>query len=133
MASSLGRAQPPRVCSRATHGAPICLEEASVRLVRINDEPAQSGKAIQAKWTTRHELAALRALIVKAKKQGDLRRWRRAKAVRAYINGKKVLAIAAELEVVRASVNQWLGVVRHRRRRGARATQGAGPGTQAVP
>jgi len=28
--------------------------------------------------------------------------------VRDYINGKKVLAIAAELEVVRASVNQWL-------------------------
>lgn len=30
----------------------------------------------------RHELAKLRALIVKAKKQGDLRTWRRDKAVR---------------------------------------------------
>ena len=79
-----------------------------MRLVRIKDEPAQPGKAIQAKWTTRHELAKLRALITKAKKQGDLRTWRRGKAVRDYINGKKVLAIAAELEVVRASVNQWL-------------------------
>jgi transposase len=47
-------------------------------------------------------------LIVKAKKEGDLRTWRRGKAVRDYINGKKVLAIVAELEVVRASVNQWL-------------------------
>jgi transposase len=79
-----------------------------VRLVRIKETPAQPGEAIQAKWTTRRELAKLRALIVKAKKQGDLRTWRRGKAVRDYINGKKVLVIAAELEVVRASVNQWL-------------------------
>ena len=73
-----------------------------MRLVRVK-EPAQPGKAIQAKWTTRHELAKLRALIVKAKKQGDLRTWRRGKAVRDYINGKKVLAIVAELEVVRGA------------------------------
>ena len=79
-----------------------------MRRVRVKKAPAQPGKAIQAKWTTRHELAKLRALIVKAKKQGDLRTWRRGKAVRDYINGKKVLVIAAELEVVRASVNQWL-------------------------
>ncbi len=79
-----------------------------MRPVRIKDEPAQPGKAVQARWTTRHELAKLRALVVKAKKQGDLRTWRRAKAVRDYINGKKVLVIVAELEVVRASVNQWL-------------------------
>ncbi|TMQ14319.1 MAG: hypothetical protein E6J90_04210 [Deltaproteobacteria bacterium] len=80
-----------------------------MRLVRIKDEPAQPGKAIQAMWTTRHELAKLRALIVKAKKQGDLWTWRRSKAVRDYINGKKVLAIAADLEVVRASVNRGKG------------------------
>jgi hypothetical protein len=60
-----------------------------VRLVRVKKAPAQPGKAIQAKWTTRHELAKLRALIVKARKQGDLRTWRRGKAVRDYINGKK--------------------------------------------
>jgi hypothetical protein len=79
-----------------------------VRLVRVKEAPAQPGKAIQAKWTTRHELAKLRALIVKAKKQGDLRTWWRGKAVWDYINGKKVLAIAAEFEVARAAVNQWL-------------------------
>jgi hypothetical protein len=58
-------------------------------LVRVKDEPAQPGKAIQAKWTTRRELAKLRALIVKAKKRGDLRR---GKAMWDYVNGKKVMA-----------------------------------------
>lgn len=79
-----------------------------MRQVRIKDEPAQPGKAIQAQWTTRRELAKLRALIVKTKKQGDLRTWRRGKAVWDYINGKKVIAIAAGFEVARAAVNQWL-------------------------
>ena len=79
-----------------------------MRRVRIKKAPARPGKAIQAKWTTRHELAKLRALMVKAKKQGDLRTWRRGKAVWDYLNGKKVLAIAAEFEVARAAVNQWL-------------------------
>ena len=45
---------------------------------------------------------------MQAKKQGDLRTWRCGKAVRDYLHGKPVRAIAAELEVVRASVNQWL-------------------------
>lgn len=79
-----------------------------MRSKRIKDERAKPGKAIQAKWTTRHELAKLNALVVKAKKDGDLLTWRRAKAVRDYIRGKPVLTIVAELEVVRASANQWL-------------------------
>jgi transposase len=79
-----------------------------VRRVRVKKAPARPGKAIQTKWTTRRELAKLRALVVKAKKQGDLRTWRRGKAVWDYLNGKKVLAIAAEFEVARAAVNQWL-------------------------
>jgi transposase len=82
--------------------------EAIVRPKRIKDERAKPGKAIQPRWTTRHELAKLNALIVKAKKEGDLLTWRRTKAVRDYIRGKAVLTIIAELEVVRASVNQWL-------------------------
>lgn len=79
-----------------------------MREVRVKAEPAQPGKAIQAKWTTRRELAKLRALIMKAKKQGDLRTWRRGKAVWDYLRGKKVIAIATEFEVARAAVNQWL-------------------------
>src|SRR5258707_8060844 len=113
MASSSGEVAASRVdqvvpWSRPTQVAPICLKEAIVRLVRVKKAPAQPGKAVQAKWTTRHELAKLRALIVKARKQGDLRTWRRGKAGRDYINGKKVLAIAAEFGGARAAGNPWV-------------------------
>jgi transposase len=53
-------------------------------------------------------MAKLNALIVKAKKEGDLLTWRRAKAVRDYIRGKPVLTLVGELDVVRAAVNQWI-------------------------
>jgi len=48
----------------------------------------------------------LRAQIVKARKQGDLRTWGRGKAVRGYVSGKKAMVIAAQFEVARAGVNQ---------------------------
>lgn len=79
-----------------------------MRPIRPKKERAKPGQAIQAKWLTRHEMAKLNALIVKAKKEGDLLTWRRAKAVRDYIRGKTVLALVEELDVVRASVNQWI-------------------------
>ena len=79
-----------------------------MRPIRTKKERAKPGEAIQAKWLTRHELTKLNALIVKAKKDRDLLTWRRAKAVRDYIRGKTVLAIVEELDVVRASVNQWI-------------------------
>ena len=79
-----------------------------MRPIRTKKERAKPGEAIQAKWLTRHELTKLNALIVKAKKDRDLLTWRRAKAVRDYIRGKAVLAIVEELDVVRASVNQWI-------------------------
>jgi transposase len=79
-----------------------------VRPIRLKTKRAKPGEAIQAKWLTRHELAKLNALIVKAKKAGDLLTWRRAKAIRDYIRGKPVLRLVEELEVVRASVNQWI-------------------------
>jgi transposase len=79
-----------------------------VRPIRSKKKRAKPGKAIQAKWTTPHELAKLNALVVKAKKERDLLTWRRAKAVRDYILGKTVLTLVAELDVVRASVNQWI-------------------------
>lgn len=79
-----------------------------MRPIRPKAKRAKPGKAIQAKWLTRHELTKLNALIVKARKASDLLTWRRAKAVRDYIRGKTVLTLVQELEVVRASVNQWL-------------------------
>ena len=59
-----------------------------MRPVRPRTERAKPGQAIQAKGLTRHEMAKLNALIVRAKKEGDLLTWRRAKAVRDYIRGK---------------------------------------------
>jgi transposase len=79
-----------------------------MRPIRPKQKRAKPGQAIQAKWLTRHELAKLNALIVKAKKERDLLTWRRAKAVRDYIRGKTVLVLVEELDVVRASVNQWI-------------------------
>lgn len=79
-----------------------------MRPIRPKKKRAKPGKAIQAKWLTPHELAKLNALVVKAKKEGDLLTWRRAKAVRDYIRGKTVLTLVEELDVVRASVNQWI-------------------------
>ena len=79
-----------------------------MRLVRPRTERAKPGRAIQAKWLTRHEMAKLNALVVRAKKEGDLLTWRRAKAVRDYIRGKSVLTLVGEFEVARAAVNQWI-------------------------
>jgi len=79
-----------------------------VRPIRPKKKRAKPGKAIQAKWLTPHEKAKLRALIATAKKTGDLLTWRRARAVWGYINGKSVLTLVEELDVVRASVNQWI-------------------------
>jgi len=124
MASSPGEvAAPPRRSGCATippDAGCADLSRGSDRATGPIKEPAQPGEAIQAKWTTRHDLAKLGALIVKAKKRGDLRMWRRGKAVRDYIGGKKVLAIAAELEVVRASVNQLVHELGPRRARPAK-------------
>ena len=79
-----------------------------MRPVRPRTERAKPGQAIQAKWLTRHEMAKLNALVVRAKKEGDLLTWRRAKAVRDYIRGKSVLTLVGEFEVARAAVNQWI-------------------------
>lgn len=79
-----------------------------MRPIRPKKKRSKPGKAIQAKWLTPHELAKLRALIATAKKAGDLRTWRRARAVWGYIKGKSVLKLVEELDVVRAAVNQWI-------------------------
>jgi transposase len=79
-----------------------------MRPIRPRKKRSKPGKAIQAKWLTPHELAKLRALIATAKKAGDLLTWRRARAVWGYINGKSVLKLVEELDVVRASANNWI-------------------------
>ena len=40
--------------------------------------------------------------------EGDLATWHRAKAIRGYIEGKKVIALSELLDVTRGAINQWL-------------------------
>ena len=46
--------------------------------------------------------------IAEAQLKSDLAEWRRGRAVRAYINDRKVTDIAKEYGVTRGSVNRWL-------------------------
>jgi transposase len=70
---------------------------------------AKAGEAISARRRTPAERAKLDALVVEAKRVGDLKEWRRGRALQRYLDGDKVIAIAADMAVCRAAVNQWLG------------------------
>lgn len=50
----------------------------------------------------------LRRFIRQAEKDGDLGRWRRGRAVLGYVQGRRVVELAAEAGVERGSVNRWL-------------------------
>ena len=67
-----------------------------------------NGHAISAQRKTRPERRRLLAFLRKAEKGGDLKTWRRAKAVLGYLDGKRVIAMADELGVTRGSINRWL-------------------------
>jgi transposase len=54
------------------------------------------------------QLKQLDDFILEAQLKNDLAEWRRGRAVRAYIDGRKVTAIADECGVTRGSVNRWL-------------------------
>lgn len=50
----------------------------------------------------------LREFTSDAKTRGDLETWRRGKAILGYIEQRRVIDIAADLDVTRGSVNRWL-------------------------
>jgi transposase len=54
------------------------------------------------------QLKQLDDFILEAQLKNDLAEWRRGRAVRAYIAGRKVAALAIEAGVTRGSVNRWL-------------------------
>lgn len=70
---------------------------------------SKTGEAISAKRRTRASRAKLQRFIERADKRGDLPEWRRGRAVLGYIDGKRVIDLATELDVSRGSVNRWLG------------------------
>jgi len=49
----------------------------------------------------------LRRFIRRRAKEGNLDEWRRGRAVLGYIEGRRVVDLAAELDVTRGSVNRW--------------------------
>lgn len=68
----------------------------------------KTGQAIRRARRRGRQLKQLDAFIAEARLKNDLGEWRRGRAVRAYIDGRKVTAIAAECGVTRGSVNRWL-------------------------
>jgi transposase len=69
---------------------------------------SRNGEAIRPERRTRPEKRKLRVLLARAKKKGDLKTWRRAKAVLGYLHGNRVIDVAEQLDVTRGSVNRWL-------------------------
>jgi transposase len=69
---------------------------------------SKTGEAISAKRRTPAALSKLQAFIVGADERGDLDAWRRGRAVRGYVEGRRVVDLAEELDVTRGSVNRWL-------------------------
>ncbi len=69
---------------------------------------SKTGQAISEFRRSGEQLAALDALLQGAQARGDLDEWRRARAVRRYIDGKKVTVVMEEVGVCRSAVNTWL-------------------------
>lgn len=69
---------------------------------------SKNGEAISARRRTPAAREKLRVFIRQRVKVGDLDEWRRGRAVLGYIEGRRVIDLAAELDVTRGSVNRWL-------------------------
>jgi transposase len=69
---------------------------------------SNTGRAIRRARRRPAQLKQLDAFIVEAQLKNDLAEWRRGRAVRAYIDGRRVTDIATETDVTRGSVNRWL-------------------------
>lgn len=68
----------------------------------------KTGHAIRRSRRRPAQLKQLDEFIVEAQLKNDLGEWRRGRAVRAYIDGRRVIEIAADFGVTRGSVNRWL-------------------------
>ena len=69
---------------------------------------SKTGEAIGKKGCSKQALRRLRGFIRQRDKGGNLDEWRRGRAVLLYIQGKRVVDIADDLDVTRGSVNRWL-------------------------
>jgi transposase len=87
----------------------------------------KTGHAIRRARRRPAQLKQLDEFIAQAELKNDLGEWRRARAVRAYIDGGRVIQIAADLGVTRGSVNRWLQWYDVDHVDGLRATIAEGP------
>jgi transposase len=69
---------------------------------------SKNGEAISEGGRSAAARKGLRRFIRERVKSGDLDEWRRGKAVLGYIEGRRVVDLASELDVTRGSVNRWL-------------------------
>jgi transposase len=69
---------------------------------------SKTGEAISARGRSPSGRKKLRRFIRAAEKEQDLGRWRRGRAVLGYVEGRRVVDMAAELGVDRSSINRWL-------------------------
>lgn len=69
---------------------------------------SKNGEAIGARGRSPSARRNLRRFIRERSKAGDLDEWRRGRAVLGYIEGRRVVDLAATLDVTRGSVNRWL-------------------------
>ncbi len=88
---------------------------------------ARNGKAIRRCRLRPKEQRRLRALVKKAKRENDLRTWRKAKAVVDYIAGKRVADLSEELGVARSTINRWFKRFNESGTRGLRHCKRKGP------
>jgi len=66
------------------------------------------GEAISARGRSPTALQKLNQFIADRAREGNLDEWRRGRAILGYIQGQRVVLLAAELDVTRGSVNRWL-------------------------
>jgi transposase len=69
---------------------------------------SRTGEAISERRRTPTARKKLRRFIRQCLKDKDLDGWRRGRAVLGYIQGQRVVDLAAEADVTRGSVNRWL-------------------------
>jgi len=69
---------------------------------------ARNGEAISARGRSASARKKLRRFICQRAKEKKLDEWRRGRAVLGYIEGRRVVDLAVELDVTRGSVNRWL-------------------------
>lgn len=69
---------------------------------------SKTGEAISARGRSPSARKKLRRFIRQRAKAGDLAEWRRGRAVLCYIEGRRVIEIAVDLDVTRGAVNRWL-------------------------